>query len=268
MRTDEEILEAVQNHHNNVVENYKRREAEVLMTVLVGSQNYNIASETSDIDTVSFVLPSITEIALLHDPIATEYELDDGKCIIKDIRAALNLLKKTNPNSVEWFCSNYNIYNPNYEHLLKKFFDKKHRSEFLYCDLFQMENSCKGMAKQLKNRNMPAGKKYSHALRVRDMFVSYILGDTDNILNFRSEEIRSIAAEAKQCKDESRDEEFQQKSEEIADEISKIIEEVNNNLPNDNKLAIKQNKNKESVNYLQFSLIAKHFSLQLAKIFG
>ena len=70
------------------------------------------------------------------------------------------------------------------------------------------------------------------------------------------------------CKDESRDEEFQQKSEEIADEISKIIEEVNDNLPNDNKLAIKQNKNKESISYLQFSLIAKHFSLRLAKTFG
>lgn len=267
MRTDEQVLQAVQYHHNNVVENYKRRETEVLMTVLIGSQNYNIASDSSDIDTVSFVLPNITEIASLRDPVATEYELDDGKCIVKDIRAALNLLMKTNPNSVEWFCSNYNIYNSNYEHMLKKFFDKKHRSEFLYCDLFQMENSCRGMAKQLKNRNMPAGKKYSHALRIRDMFVSYILGDTDNILKFRNEETRLIAAEAKRCNDESRNEEFQQKSEEVADEISKMIEELNNTLSNDNKLAIQQNKNKATIGHLQSSLTVKHFLLQTAEIF-
>ena len=267
MRTQEEIMEAIQNHHNSVVDYVGRRNGDVLMTVLIGSQNYDIAGEESDIDTYSFVLPSIGEIAALRDPMGFEYELKDGKCCVKDMRTALNLLMKTNPNSIEWFCSDYNIYNSNYEHMLKKFFDKKHRSEFLYCDLFQMENSCRGMAKQLKNRNMPAGNKYSHALRVRDMFVSYMLGDTDNILKFRNEETRLIAAEAKRCEDKSKDEEFQQKSEEVADEISKMIEEFNNTLPNDNKLAIQQNKNKATIGHLQSSLTVKHFLLQTAEIF-
>lgn len=62
-----------------------------------------------------------------------------------------------------------------------------------------MANACKGMTYQLKNRNMPLGKKYSHALRIRDMWLNYITCNTDNILKFNNEQDRIDAHNAKLC---------------------------------------------------------------------
>ena len=267
MRTDKEILEAVQKHHDSVSNYMERRGASVLMTSLVGSQNYGLANETRDIDTYSFVLPSITEMSELRDPIATEYDLKDGKCCIKDMRAALNLLIKTNPNSIEWFCSDYMVFNPQYEDMLKKFTNKKNRKSFLYCDIIQMGNSCKGMSKQLKNRNMPVGKKYSHALRIREMWESYLFGNTDIILKFKNEFTRLEAAEAKRCTDETKNEEYQRKSDEIAAAIKYSVEA----LQKWDKLSSaleKQKENRRFIYNLQFLLFQKHLMLQTAKVFG
>ena len=266
MRTDKEILEAVQKHHDSVVDYMGRRNADVLMTVLVGSQNYDLACDTSDIDTFSFVLPSIFDISTLKDPIATEYELDDGKCCIKDMRTALNLLMKTNPNSVEWFCSDYIIYNPTYMRILKKYLSNKQRKVFLYCDVVQMANSCKGMIRQLKNRNMPAGKKYSHTLRVVDMWNAYVLGDTDNILKL-SDVNKLIAREAKHCTDESKNEEYQIKSEQISEAIEYSFKTIFGETISQNIL-MKQKENKEYVYGLQELLLMKHLALQIANKFG
>lgn len=267
MRADKDILEAVQKHHNNVVDYMNRSGASVLMTSLVGSQNYGLADDTSDIDTYSFVLPSITDMSVLRDPIATEYDLKDGKCCIKDMRVALNLLIKTNPNSIEWFCSDYMIFNPQYEKMLKKFTKKKNRESFLYCDIVQMGNSCKGMSKQLKNRNMPAGKKYSHALRIREMWESYLFGNTDVILKFKDESIRLEAVEAKRCTDETKNDEFQRKSNEIAESIEYSIESLQK-WDGLQSALIKQKENKIYIYNLQFLLFQKHLMLQTAKVFG
>lgn len=99
MMTNKEIMDAVTEHHR-FVEN-KVEPMTVVMTVLIGSQNYGLAHEYSDIDTCSFILPTVKQLAYAYEPIATEYEVKDGKCVVKDIRSALNLLAKTNPNSIE-----------------------------------------------------------------------------------------------------------------------------------------------------------------------
>ena len=93
--TREEIIKAVTQHHKTAIEYVEKQYSTVVMTVLVGSQNYNIDHENSDIDTYSFILPSMTSIAANEDPISTTLDLKDGHCNIKDIRVALNLLMKT-----------------------------------------------------------------------------------------------------------------------------------------------------------------------------
>ena len=54
------------------------------MTSLVGSQNYDLDDELSDIDTYSLVYPPILDIANAKDPYCGMFELKDGHCNIKD----------------------------------------------------------------------------------------------------------------------------------------------------------------------------------------
>lgn len=168
-----EIMQAIKMHHDFI----KERNYEVVMTMLIGSQNYELSNETSDYDTFTFILPSERDLYLGREPVSGEVEVADGKCMYKDIRLALNLLKKTSPNSIECFASKYCYYEPTYASILTKYLDNESvLNKMLHCNYGHMLYAIAGMAHQLTKRNMPAGKRYSHALRLYSM--------KDNFLNF------------------------------------------------------------------------------------
>lgn len=169
------ILTDVYAHHMKV----KERGYEPVFTVLIGSQNYKLDSADSDIDTFTFILPSEYDLCLGHEPRNGEIEVEDGKCMYKDIRLALNLLKKTSPNSVEYFTGQYRYYEPKYTSILEEYLDDEYTiNKMIHCNYEHMLYAMAGMAHQLTKRNMPAGKRYSHALRLYSM--------KDNFLNFES----------------------------------------------------------------------------------
>lgn len=161
---ERKIQEALQAHRDKVKEKYR-----VVMTALCGSQNYGLDTEKSDYDTYTFVLPELKDIAMLKDPVSTLIEDEYGHINIKDIRMALNLLKKTTPNSVEWFATKYRIIEPEYADL----FERHITPETLRCNTKHMMDAIAGMAHQLTRRNMPPGKRYSHLIRMECMVENY-----------------------------------------------------------------------------------------------
>lgn len=166
-------MKEVKEHHEFI----KSLGYEVVMTVLIGSQNYRLDNDNSDYDTFTFILPSERDLYLGHDPISGEVEVADGKCMYKDIRLALNLLKKTSPNSLECFVSKCRYYEPKYVSILTKYLDNEITlNKMSHCNYEHMLYAMAGMAHQLTKRNMSAGKRYSHALRLYSM--------KDNFLNF------------------------------------------------------------------------------------
>ena len=91
-----EIMRAVKEHHEYVAKMPEMSVyAQPVMTVLIGSQNYGLDTENSDIDTFTFVIPSLFSLAINKKEFRGEFEVKDGKCMYKDFRDALNLLKKT-----------------------------------------------------------------------------------------------------------------------------------------------------------------------------
>ena len=180
--TDEErerkIYEAIHAHHDKVKEKHN-----TVMTVLCGSQNYRLDTESSDYDTFTFILPSVADMAMLKEPVSTMTEDEYGHIEIKDIRLALNLLKKTSPNSVEWFATKYRIVEPEYADL----FDTYITPEALRCSTKHMMAAIGGLAHQLTKRNMPPGKRYSHLLRMKCM--------VDNYYNLQSDILSLTEAE-------------------------------------------------------------------------
>lgn len=168
---DEAILAAVKRHHDAVA----AKGYLVVMTSLVGSQNYDLDDEQSDIDTFSLIYPPLNDLALAKEPYAGMFEVEDGHCEVKDIRLALNLLKKTSPNSVEYFTSKYKIYNPIFEDILKSYLNDNTKLWYMvHCNYGHMLYAMAGMAHQLTKRNMPPGKRFAHALRLDDMLYHFI----------------------------------------------------------------------------------------------
>ena len=170
---EKQIMQAVYKHHQIMTE----QGYDVVMTVLIGSQNYKLDTDISDIDTFSFVMPSMKDLSSCCEPIRGEVIVEDGKCMYKDIRLALNLLKKTSPNSIECFIGQYRFYNPKYAAILSKYLDNDAiMNKMVHCNYIHMLYAMAGMAHQLTKRNMPAGKRYSHALRLLSMADAYTAG--------------------------------------------------------------------------------------------
>lgn len=199
MNSKFDILKKVENHATQVKNFIHDPGYQHIMTVLVGSQNYNLDSENSDIDTYSFVAPKIEDLIYGKEPISKEYNVEDGKCVVKDIRLGLNLLRKPSPNSVECFVSKYKYYEPAYEKILKYFLENEVVLRVLvHANFKNMINAIAGTAFGLHGRNMTEGKKYSHCLRLEEMMARYLNWNISPFLYLDlSEETLSRARAAK-----------------------------------------------------------------------
>lgn len=222
---DEEILAAVKRHHDAIsAEGFL-----VVMTSLVGSQNYDLDHPNSDIDTFSLVYPPLKYIASAEAPYNRCYVLNDGHAEVKDIRIAINLLQKSSPNSVEYFTSKYKIYNPIFEPILKEYLDDNTKLwNMIHCNYNHMLYAITGMAHQLVKRNMPAGKRYAHAIRLQDMLYHFLNScNACAVLEFRIGGNRDIALAAKL--DTDLDEKTEANYNEEYRQIAKWLENYKNN---------------------------------------
>ena len=190
MNDEKKIGEVLTIHHENV----RAAGHDPVMTVLVGSQNYGLATENSDYDTFTFVLPTVNAMASLKDPVSFESGDEYGHINVKDIRLALNLLKKTNPNSVECFASKYFVIEPDEFDTNKDMITILRKSLIHRCNTHNMMASIGGMAKQLSKRNMSPGKRLSHILRMECMVYKYFDIDSDILSLYEVEQKLAMKA--------------------------------------------------------------------------
>ena len=214
LEEDKAILAAVKRHHDTVA----AKGYLVVMTSLIGSQNYDLDDEHSDIDTFSLVFPPLSDLAMAEEPKAGCIPVEDGFCNYKDIRTALHLLRKASPNSVEYFASKYKVYNPIFEDILKEYLEDNTKLwNMIHCNYNHMLYAMAGMAHQLTTRNMAAGKRYAHALRLMDMhyhfFNSYNAGA---VIEMRMGGDVELALAAKRNTDEEKNLFYDEECEEIA----------------------------------------------------
>lgn len=88
----------------------------IVFLFVQGSQNYNLETESSDIDCKAFCLPSFEDF-YYNKEYSTTLEGEYGQTTVHDIRMLVDLLTKMNPTYVEMFFSKY-LYFPHPE--LKK----------------------------------------------------------------------------------------------------------------------------------------------------
>lgn len=197
------IMEQVNEHHKYALKWCEQHNCDIIMTMLVGSQNYKLDNENSDVDTCSFVLPDIMTFIRGDKITAKEIVLEDeSHVVIKDLRDAFNLLRKPSPNSIEWFLSQYRIFNVFYQDILEDYLNNNYSVYRLVHSNFKyMTDAVAGTIRGLHGRNMTNGKKYAHIIRLMDLINKYYdMKESPLKYLLVSEENLELAREAKNNK--------------------------------------------------------------------
>jgi hypothetical protein len=112
---------------------------------LVGSQNYELDYEGSDIDTKAIVLPSFKDFILRNKEVSFTHVLPSNEHIdVKDIRLMFGNFKKQNINFLEILFTKYSLMNEKYASLYRPMFDN--REAIASYDNYASMNTMAGMA--------------------------------------------------------------------------------------------------------------------------
>lgn len=154
---------------------------------LQGSQNYGLATETSDIDTKLLVTPTLYDLATNKKPVSTTYIRKNNEHIdFKDIREYIQLFRKQNMNFLEILFTDYYIINEHYEEQWNRLV--RYREEIARMNPLRNIKSMYGLAsqkfhalehpyeskKEILERYGYDPKQLHHILRVEDFMEQYI----------------------------------------------------------------------------------------------
>lgn len=151
----------------------------VIGAFLVGSQNYNLDIESSDVDVKVYVLPSLKSIIENDKLESSTWVQDDGSHIdYKDFRLVIRELEKGSPNMLETLFTDYYIINRKYLYLISRL--RAYRERIATVDLTRTFNAFRGMAQRFINiyninKEEMDTKSVVTLLRVRDFVYNYFI---------------------------------------------------------------------------------------------
>ena len=109
----DEIYLRLEGHLNDVTKLVD--EDHLVGIFLCGSQNYNLDTPQSDVDTKAIILPSFSDFAFATEPRSwTHIRENDEHIELKDLRSMFHIIRKQNINFVEILFTNYFYVNPDY----------------------------------------------------------------------------------------------------------------------------------------------------------
>ena len=157
-----DISVALLEHYNKAKEKFPH--TTILGVFLYGSQNYNIATEDSDVDTIAILIPSFEDL-VLETSISKEIRFKNGEhCVAKDIREIVKQWKKQSLNFLEILFTDYYIINPTFQEEWNKLLKEK---EFIArMDLNKAIKAIYGQAKHTYLQDKTDKKKQANALRM------------------------------------------------------------------------------------------------------
>lgn len=186
--SDKWIMDRLQEHYNEALEYFP--EDRIVGVFLQGSQNYQLDTQTSDIDTKLIVTPTFKDIAMNHNPISTTHIRANNEHIdFKDIRLMLQTFRKCNLNFLEILFSKYCIVNPLYCNEWNRLVSAN--EEIARYDELRAIKSMEGLAhrkyNQLEHQSPSheealkklgyAPKELHHLLRIEEYIDRYINGE-------------------------------------------------------------------------------------------
>lgn len=179
----------VQEHYHEALEYFP--EDRIVCLALQGSQNYQLDTEFSDVDTKLIVVPTFEEIAMNKQPSSTTHVRENDEHIdFKDIRLYINTFRKQNINFLEILFTPYKITNPLYASEWNRLVEA--REDIAHYNPYRAVKALKGMAMEkyhaLKHP-YPSKlevlaeygydpKQLHHLLRLEEFLDRYISGES------------------------------------------------------------------------------------------
>ena len=164
--------------HHELAADHNAYERAVMFTCLYGSQNYGLATETSDVDTKSYVFPSIRDVVFHRPLLSKELTAPDGSHVeMKDYRDMFANIRKQSMNFLETLFTPYVIVDENWQ----KLYDALHagREELARLDVNRgamatFGHMCNMYKRYLRDENP---KQMAHLMRLHDVLQRYALTD-------------------------------------------------------------------------------------------
>lgn len=166
-------------HADKVIKKYGKEN--VLGVFLYGSQNYNLATENSDVDTVAIIVPTFSDLCL-QSPVSKELNIDGEHCNVKDIREYMKMIKKQNINFTETLFTEYYWVNPKYKTIWNLFTLQKDNlvqidpDRTIIAAYHQAENTFIQLLNLEDNNKVSNGKKFVNIYRLIDFCYKFYNG--------------------------------------------------------------------------------------------
>lgn len=182
-------IKRVKEHYNEALEYFP--EDRIICLALQGSQNYQLDTEFSDVDTKLVIAPTFTEIAMNKQPSSTTHVRENDEHIdFKDVRLYINTFRKQNTNFLEILFTPFKITNPLYASEWNRLVEV--REDIAHYNPYRAVKAIKGMAMEkyhaLKHpypSKLEVLAKYSydpkqlhHLLRLEEFLDRYISGES------------------------------------------------------------------------------------------
>lgn len=163
---------ALTEHYITISKDYP--DYKILGIFLYGSQNYGLATEDSDVDSIAILIPSVEDI-ILRKPICKEIIFENGEhCNVKDIREIVKEWKKQSLQTLEILFTDYFIVKPKYVSYWNNFLSI--RDDVAHYDVERTFKSISGQAKQTYLRNPKDKKQIANTYRLYYFLRSYLMG--------------------------------------------------------------------------------------------
>ena len=157
--------------HYNFAANYVNVE-NIIGCYLIGSQNYQLDDEQSDIDTIVLVVPTLKDIALNNKPISKTYIQDNGEhTTLKDIRLFINGIKKGRLDCLEILYTQYYMINPIWIDLASEL--RNNRENYSRYNENAVIQAAAGIVKSC-NKKEPKPKDLYNSIRMKDFLMDYL----------------------------------------------------------------------------------------------
>lgn len=170
-------MDEVAAHYEMACE-YNAYERAVMFTCLYGSQNYGLATDASDVDTKSYVFPSIRDVAY-HRPLLSKELVapDDSHVEMKDYRDMFANIRKQSMNFLETLFTPYVVIDKNWQKLYNCLHEKREELARLDVNRGAMAtfgHMCNKYKNYLRDENP---KQVAHIMRLHDVLQRYALTD-------------------------------------------------------------------------------------------
>lgn len=190
---DRKVMKRVKEHYNHLLKYVK--EDSVFGVFLVGSQNYNLATSSSDVDTKAVVLPTLEDLSLNHSPVSTTLyvpcgDREEEHMTVTDFRLWMAQLRKGNVNTLETLFTEYFVVNPKYQAVWDEL--QVYREDFARMDVSMVFSASLGVFNSKRRhcfnpteKTEPVFEKYfyepkslMHMLRMTDFMFRYFSNES------------------------------------------------------------------------------------------